>query len=150
MPYFLGVVGVDVAALTITDTVLMAEPDALDADNLYVVEVAGVTVLVPVRATVPTPWSTATLVALVTVQVSVAVPPAVIVAGLMVNCITGRSCLAAGAGIFTGGCCSTIGGVVSTGLEDGVDAGGVMQETITSGNTSANKISKRQRFLFIS
>jgi hypothetical protein len=55
MPYFFGVDGVVLAALTIIDTVLTAAPDALDADNLYVVEVAGVTLLVPVKDTGPTP-----------------------------------------------------------------------------------------------
>lgn len=51
MPYFLGAV----AALTIIDTVLTVAPAALDADNLYVVETAGVILLVPVKPTAPTP-----------------------------------------------------------------------------------------------
>lgn len=82
-----------------------------------------------------------TLVALVTVQDSVAEPPAFIVAGLTVSSITGRSCLDAGAGILMAGCSSTTGlaGVVAAGVDAGVDAGGVMHEN----NTSGNKINKK-------
>jgi hypothetical protein len=69
--------------------VAVADPPSPLAVAVYVVVVAGVTVVVPDEATVPTPLSIATDFAFVELHVRVAGCPAVIDAGATVNVMVG-------------------------------------------------------------
>src|ERR1035441_2546473 len=68
--------------LTVTVAVAVILPAGATAVRVYVVVVAGVTVVEPVAATLPTPLSMETLVAPCTNQVNVELWPALIVLGL--------------------------------------------------------------------
>jgi hypothetical protein len=60
-------------------------PEALAAVNVYTVVAAGITTLLPAKATLPIPWSMLIVVAPVTLQLSVEDAPAEILAGLAPN-----------------------------------------------------------------
>src|ERR1039458_1810463 len=70
------------AGLTVTVAVAVTLPAGATAVRVYVVVVAGVTVVEPVAATLPTPLSMETLVAPCTNQVNVELWPAEMVLGL--------------------------------------------------------------------
>src|ERR1035438_1035128 len=70
------------AGPTVTVAVAVTLPAGATAVKVYVVVVAGVTVVEPVAATLPTPLSMEMLVAPCTTQVNVELWPAVIVVGL--------------------------------------------------------------------
>jgi hypothetical protein len=68
----------------------VVSPAALVAVRIYVVVVAGVTALVPLTATFPIPLSRLTLLAPLTVQLRVELPPGFMLVGLALNeAITG-------------------------------------------------------------
>ena len=67
---------------------VVPKPAALIAVKVYMVVATGVTTLVPVKATLPTPWSMLTEVAPVTLQLSVEDSPAAMDGGLALNELT--------------------------------------------------------------
>src|SRR5664280_2131039 len=77
-----GVPATTTAGFTVTVAVAVILPAGATAVRVYVVVVAGVTVVEPVAATLPTPLSMETLVAPCTNQVNVELWPALIVLGL--------------------------------------------------------------------
>ena len=82
-----GVVGVLVPGI-ITCVVAIVLPDEFEAVSVYKVLVVGAIALVPLTATFPIPLSRLTLVAPVTLQLSVEVPPDAMDEGLALNELT--------------------------------------------------------------
>jgi hypothetical protein len=98
-----GVVGVLVPGI-ITCVVAIVLPDEFEAVSVYKVLVVGAIALVPLTATFPIPLSRLTLVAPVTLQLSVELSPDVIVDGLALNeFTTGFSAGAVVAGVVVAG-----------------------------------------------
>jgi hypothetical protein len=85
-----GVAGVEGVLVPETSTCVVALmlPDELEAVKIYVVLAVGATALVPLTATFPIPLSRLTLVAPVTLQLSVEVPPDAMDEGLALNELT--------------------------------------------------------------
>ncbi len=86
-----GVVGVLVPD-TSTCVVALVLPDELEAVKVYIVLAIGATALVPLTATFPIPLSRLTLVAPVTLQLSVELPPDAMDGGLALNELTTGVC----------------------------------------------------------
>jgi hypothetical protein len=78
------------AATPLTDIWHLADefPAALLAVSIYMVVTVGETVVEPLKATLPTPWSINTLLAPLTDHERVQTPPASMIAGLAVNVLT--------------------------------------------------------------
>jgi len=74
--------------LTKTDVVAVELVTPLPAVSVYTVLAAGDTALVPLTATLPMPWSMVTVVAPVTLQLSVATSPGLMLVGLALNEVT--------------------------------------------------------------
>jgi hypothetical protein len=92
----------DDTELTVVTADLVTVPAELVALIVYTVDVAGDTSLVPATATTPIPWSMLTESAPVTFHNRVDVPPALILAGLLLNAPITAGCPTSGVLSATG------------------------------------------------